>query len=386
MKLSRVIVLLVVLWSAAALVQADNASLASLFTNSAGNATALRPGLCRASIIFIACDGLARSDLSCYGQTNFQTPNLDRLAAQGMRFASYRAGGDDLPQAQAALMTGNPAAPASGDTLASRLQRTGYRTGLIGEWALGPEPWKQGFDDFAGFLNESEADNYYSDFIWRYAQNRVREGTNLVFHPRFVREQIYRNAGGRKAEFVPDFLVAMALAFVRVNVPDAANHYQPFFLLLNLPLPRSVTPGKDDYPVPTDAPFTDEPWPQAAKNRAALVTRLDSGIGRLLQQLQKSGLTNNVAIFFAGETAPKKFAEASLDFLRLKEEVRGGTSPDRLLVPMIAWWPGRVPGGRTAQTPCSAADFAPTVLEIAGAKPAPGLAGASLLPQLSGKP
>jgi uncharacterized sulfatase len=307
------------------------------------------------------------------------------LAAEGVRFAGYRAGGDNLAHAQAVLMTGDPAAAAvDGSTLPLRLRQAGYRTGLLGEWALGAEPWKQGFDDFAGFLNEQEADDFYSDFVWRYAQNGVREGTNYVLYPRFGREPIYRNAGGRKQKFVPDFLVDTLLSFVRVNAPDAANHYRPFFLLVDLPLPHSVTPGKDEYPVPTDAPFTSESWPQAAKNRAALVTRLDSGIGRLLEQLQKTGLTNDVAVFLAGATAPEKFAEAGLNFLQLKDEVRGGDSPDRLRVPMIVRWPAQVPAGRVIRTAWSAADFAPTALAIAGARPVPGLAGQSMLPALLG--
>src|SRR5580658_5944829 len=104
----------------------------------------------RASIIFIQCHGLGYGDLSCYGQTNFQTPNLDRLAAEGTRFSNYRVTSDDYPQAQAALMEGNTGAFSAGQgTLAGRLQGVGYRTGLIGEWTLGAQPWMQGFDEFA---------------------------------------------------------------------------------------------------------------------------------------------------------------------------------------------------------------------------------------------
>lgn len=384
MRLNRFFVLLAALaFTASALAQ--NESLASIFTNAANaHRTAV---LRRPSIIFIACHGLALGDLSCYGQTNFQTPNLDRLAAEGTRFTDYRAGGDDLPTAQAALMAGNTAPFSPGQTtFAARLQQAGYYTGLIGEWTLGSEPWNQGFDNFAGFLSEQDADNYYSDFVWRYAPKSLYNETNHTLFAWKGPEEIYENTGNRKGKFIPDLLMFAMNNFVRDHVPDFANHYRPFFLLVNLPLPHSVTPGKDDYPVPTDAPYSGENWPQAAKNRAALLTRLDDGVGRLLEQLGKLGLTNNVAIFLAGAVAPEKFADPGLDFLKLKNEVRGGSSPEHLRVPMIVRWPDHVPAGRVSRGPWSAADFAPTAMEMAYAKPVASFTGISILPALLGQP
>jgi arylsulfatase A-like enzyme len=380
MKLSNLFMLMAVLLSATAVVNAENESLTAIFTNSANQRTAIPR---RASVIFIACRGLALSDLSCYGQTNFQTPNLDRLAAEGARFTDYRAGGDDLPQAQAALMTGSSAPfTAAEETLASRLRASGYHTGLIGEWALGSEPWTQGIDEFAGFFNEQEADNFYSDFMWRYAPKSIFDPTNHTLRAWSGREQIQPNSGGQKRKFIPDMLLSAMDNFVRANAPGLGNRYQPFFLMVNLPLPHTVTPGRDDYPVPTDAPFTGENWPQAAKNRAALVARLDEGMARLFEQLQKVGLTNNLAIFFAGAVAPKPFADTNLDFLKLTGEVRGGAAPDRLRVPMIIRWPGHVPAGRVISTECSAADFAPTAAEIAFLKPVPSFTGVSMFSTL----
>jgi len=367
-------------------VHAQHDSLASIFTNAPGANGRHAAIPRRSSIILIACHGLALGDLSCYGQTNFQTPNLDRLAAEGTRFTDYRAASDELAPAQAALMTGSQAALVPGQaTLAARLQQRGYHTGLIGEWTLGSQPWTQGFDEFAGFLSEQEADNYYSDFIWRYAPKSVQDATNRTLKAWNKPEEIYENTGGRKGKFIPDLLLGAMARFVQANAPDFANHYQPFFLVVNLPAPHTVTPGKDDYPVPTDAPFGGENWPQAAKNRAALVTRLDAGVGRLLEQLKKSGLTNNTAIFLTGAVAPEKFADTNLNFFKVKGEVRGGHADDRRRVPMIAYWPGHVPGGHVSQAPWSAADFAPTAMEIAYAKPAAEYTGVSMLPVLLGQ-
>ena len=382
MKLNRVLVLFAALLSVATAVRAQNQSLASIFTNAQHVAIPPR----RASIIFIAFHGLGLGDLSSYGQTNFQTPNFDRLAAEGTRFTNYRVTSDDLAQAQAALMTGNNAPFSSGGpTIASRLQQAGYHTGLMGEWMLGSQPQNQGFNEFAGFLNDQDGKNYYPDFIWRFAPKSVINPTNGTVTDWNGPEEIYPNTGGKKGRFLPDVLMGAMINFVKNNQPDFANHFRPFFLLVNLPLPESVTPGKDDYPVPTDAPFTGENWPQAARNRAALLTRMDDDMGRLFEQLGKMGMTNSVAIFLAGGVAPEPFANTNMNFLKLPGEVRGGHSEDRLRVPMIVHWPGHVPAGRLSSAPWSAIDFAPTITQIAYAKPAANFTGISILPMLLNK-
>ena len=385
MILNRFLVSLAALLPLVSSVRAADESLASIFTNAVKNA---RPSALprRTSIVFIACDGLRSGDLSCYGQTNFQTPNIDRLAAEGTRFTDYRAGGDDLATAQAALMTGKNAPFVSGEvTVAARLQQSGYHTGLLGEWVLDAQPWTQGFDEFAGFLNEPEARNYFSTFVWRYIPHKFYDQASGTYRD-YGRETIYNNTGSALGEYLPDVLMTAMDNFIRVHPPIAANHYRPFFLLVNLPAPRSATEGKDDYPVPTDAPFGNEPWPQAAKNRAALLARLDENVGRLLEQLKTSGLTNNVAVFLTGAVAPERFADTNLDFLKVAGEVRGGTSEARLRVPMIVRWPGHVPAARVSAQPWSAADFAPTALEIGFVKPPADYTGISVLPALLGKP
>src|SRR5580658_1436870 len=132
----------------------------------------------RASIIFIQCDGLGYGDLSCYGQTNYQTPNLDQLAAEGIRFTNYF-GADSSAVTRASLMLGKDYSAASRNiplapeavTVAQVLKMAGYRTGFIGIWGLGDEnsltpPWKKGFDEFAGYLNDRDATDFFADYIW----------------------------------------------------------------------------------------------------------------------------------------------------------------------------------------------------------------------------
>jgi arylsulfatase A-like enzyme len=379
MKPNRLLLLLAALPAALA----AHADLASLFTNvppAARIAPARRP-----SIIVIQCHGLAPGDLSCYGQTNFQTPNLDQLAAAGIRFTHYT-GGADSAATIAQLLAGNNAVPADGAAnLAQRLQQNGYHTGLIGEWGLGGEPWKLGFDEFAGFLDDAAAQNYFPDALWRYAPNSVIDTNNRVT-AYIGKEMLYPNTGGKKGEYLPALFVNAMDNFVQINVPDLANHYRPFFLLVNFPAPRTATSGADDFPVPSDAPFSDEPWPQAAKNRAALITRLDGGIGRLFEQLHKVGMTNNVAVFFTSSSAPEKFADTNLDFLLPAGAFRNSKNPAPVPLPMIVKWPGNIPAGRVSAAPWNAVDFAPTALEIGYVKPAASFTGISILPVLLGAP
>jgi len=368
---------------------AHGESLASIFTNAQTQIIPPR----RASIIFIQCHGLGYGDLSCYGQTNFQSPNLDRLAAEGVRFTNYHPASPKIPAAQAALMTGNNSAfTPRAITVAERLRQAGYHTGLVGEWTLGPTPWTQGFDEFGGFVNDDEARNYFADDLWSYQPNysfnqktgQWEEWKNGDGPHNGGPEMVYQNTGGHKEKYMPEFLVNAMCNFVRINQPDAFNKYQPFFLLVNLPAPRPATPGADDFPVPTDAPFSDEPWPQAAKNRAALITRLDSGIGRLFEQLDKLGMTNNVVIFFSSSAAPEKFADRKMDFLKPNGSFAGATNtPPRL--PMIVRWPGEIPAGRVSRLNWTDADFLPTALAIAYAKPVKNLDGISILPVLHGE-
>jgi arylsulfatase A-like enzyme len=363
------------------LVQADDASLAAIFTNAPVQHAASR----RTSVIVITCEGLARGDLSCYGQTHFQTPNLDQLAAEGTRFTGYHATGDDSAAEMAALMTGNTTALSNGVmSLSERLHEAGYRTCAVGVWPLSAKPWNEGFDEFVGFFDEREADNYFSDFVWRYGAEISQTEANGTRSAQ--REEIYQNTGGHRDRFLPDTFMSAAINFTRIAAPDRANWFRPFFLYVNLPLPRSVSPGKDEYTVPTDAPYTDETWPQAAKNRAALIGRLDTDIGRLREELNKLKLTNNVAIFFSGLAAPQAFANTNLNFLELPGEVRGGHSEGRLSLPMIVHWPDHVPAGRVSPAPWTTPDLAPTILQLTESKPIPSVGGMSMLRILLNEP
>jgi len=380
-RLFRPLLALATLLSCGAGARAD---LAAIFTNAAPPVRRAMP--VRPSIIFIQCHDLGYGDLSCYGQTNYQTPNLDWLAAQGMRFTDYRVGPDGQFSVNATLLTGKQSAGLAADetTVAQRLLLAGYHTGLFGEWSLAGKPWEEGFEEFGGFLDDGEGRNYFSDYIWRHAPQTVWNTNNNTMETYIGKESIYDNLGGQHGKYLPDLMFMAAANYIQIHKPSRFNQFQPFFLLLNLSAPRTATVGRDDFPVPTDAPFTSEPWPQAAKDRAALITRIDSGVGRVLEKLDKLGMTNNVAIFFSSTGGPESFANTNL--MRLIQPNGDRNTPEaRLRVPMIVCWPGVVAEKRTNHFAWQAVDFAPTVLEIGRVKMPGNFEGASILSQLTGQ-
>ena len=380
------------LLAAMALVFLPDARAQFVFTN-----TTPAPRPRRPSIILIVADGLGYGDLSCYGQTKLQTPNLDRLAAGGIRFTSYYAGDAASSPSRAALMLGRDSGhlkqradvdvPLTADdiTVAQALKQSGYHTGLIGEWDLGGDgtsgaPWDKGFDEFAGYFDPNDATNYYADYIWHYAPRSLINQTNHQREDFIGREMLYPNTGGKHDQYIPDLYAKAMLNFVQNNQPDRYNRYRPFFLLVNYKIP-----GAGNGPVPTDAPFSGESWPQPEKNKAAMIARLDGYIGQLLEQLQQLGLTNNTVIFFTSDTGPQmnggvgpKFFQSAGPF----RGIRGDLYEGGLRVPMIAHWPGKIPAGQVSDFPCAAWDFLPTATEIALIKPPAGIDGISILPTL----
>jgi arylsulfatase A-like enzyme len=363
------------------------ADLAAIFTNAAAAGKPANPP--RTSIIFIQCHDLGYADLSCYGQTNYQTPNLDRLAAEGLRFTDYHARTEEKFSSTATLLAGkNTATLATNDqTLAHQLLNLGYHTGLIGEWAVDSQPWTCGFEEFAGFLDDREGLSYYPHSLWRYRPNTKSNPNHDRVEPQVIKEGLYDDQANTGTKYWPDLQFTVAANYIRIHKPEKFSHYRPFFLLLNLSAPRSATFGADDFPVPTDAPFTSEAWPQAAKNRAALITRIDAGVGRLLEQLGKFGLTNNVAVFFTSTGGPETFANTNLMKLIQPNGVGVSGQPgDRWRVPMIVHWPATVAAQRTSDAHWSAVDFAPTALQISEAKLPSALAGVSILPTLVSPP
>jgi arylsulfatase A-like enzyme len=354
-----------------ALALSAQADLSSIFTNANASKPVVRPRL--SSIIVIQCDSLGYLDLSCYGQKQFATPNLDRLAAGGMRFTNFDASGADGPAARAALLLGRDPGQVKTQltpedrSVAQLLKSDGYHTGLIGEWNFGGKgsgsaPWDKGFDEFAGYFDPAEAENYYADGMWRYAPRSLLNTNSHQFETYIGREPLSQNANGKKGAYIPDLYLKAALNFIRINHPTFANHYRPYFLWLNYTTPRpnlaEFQRTGNGLPVPTDAPYSDEAWPQAEKNKAAMIARLDGDIGQILDRLKAQGMSNNVAVFFSSATLAGK--TAGLDPAFFPSVV----STNDVRLPMIAWWPQHIPAGSVSGFHWSPANFLATAAQI----------------------
>lgn len=354
----------------------------------------------RPSIIFILADDLGWGDLGCYGQQRILTPNLDRLAAEGMRFTDFYAGSTVCAPSRAALMLGlhtghlNLRGNIPGGTLradeftfSQMLHTGGYRTGLIGKWGLSDvglpgAPQTKGFDEFVGYLNNQHAHDYYPPTLFRYEGASGFDGLT----------QLAKNQGGQHGDYAPDFCTKAALNFIRLNKPTAVNQRRPFFLALNYTTPHANNElGRltgNGMQVPDDAPYSTEPWPGPERNKAAMITRLDADVGRIVEQLRRDQLTDNTILFFTSDNGPHSEGGVKAQFHRSAGPFRGqkrDLTEGGLRVPMIVWWPGRVPSGVVSTQVWSFWDVFPTVAELARLTPPEKLDGISMVPTLFGQ-
>jgi arylsulfatase A-like enzyme len=363
----------------------------------------LPPAPRRPNIIFILADDLGYGDLGCYGQTRIKTPNLDQLAAAGIRFTDFYAGSTVCSPSRATFMLGKhtghtnirgnakPTTLLPGEvTVAQVLKDAGYRTCLIGKWGLAEAgspgvPQKMGFDEFVGYLSNTEAHDYYPDYLWRYAPPAPG------FDGFDGRKPLVENAGGAKRTYIPDLCTEAALNFVRINQPDQFNRYRSFFLCLNYTIPHTNNEegrrSGNGMQVPSDAPYSNEPWTPQEKNKAAMITRMDADIGRLLEQLQKLKLDTNTVIFFSSDNGPHaegvdpKFHQSAGPFRGIKRDLYEGG----IRVPMIVRWPAQIKRGQVSDFVWASWDFLPTAAAIAMTKPPSDLDGFSILPLLTGQ-
>lgn len=356
-------------------------------------------GPTRPNIVFILADGLGCGELGGHGQPRSLTPRLDRMAAEGMRFTQCYAGSCVSAPSRAALMTGlhpghgwirgdGEAALRPRDlTVVELLKNAGYKTGAIGFWGLGPSgtlgtPEQKGFDQFAGFLDARHAQNYFPEFIWR---SDAARGALTKF-------EFLANQGGQRGAYIQDIFSNAAVNFLRLNKPDKFNQFTPFFLYLAFTLPHASTDFADraatGAPRPSDAADATAAKAEAEKRRAALITRLDQDVGRVLDKLGELQIATNTVVFFSSDHGP---GHAGGDAAATVPEAGGLSGGGRSLrerdlrVPLLVRWPGHIAAGTTNDRVCALWDFLPTAAELARQPVPAGLDGLSLLPALRGK-
>ncbi|MCG3199109.1 MAG: arylsulfatase [Candidatus Omnitrophica bacterium] len=345
------------------------------------------PTNARPNILFILADDLGYGDLGCYGQKEIATPNLDRLASEGIRFTDCYAGSTVCAPSRCVLMTGlhtghchirgNQRIPLRPEdlTVAELLKSAGYRTGLIGKWGLGNAgttgvPTRKGFEEFFGYLDQGHAHNYYPEHLWH--------NDEIV--------EIEENLGMGRRVYSHDLFTQRALEFLHKEDP------RPFFLYLAFTLPHANNErGRfegNGMEVPDFGPYKDKDWPEPEKGRAGMIARLDRDIGKILEELDKRGLSQNTLVIFSSDNGPHKEGGSSAEFFKSSGPLRG-TKRDLyeggIRVPGIARWPGVCKPGETSDFPWGFWDFLPTAAELAGVMAPEGLDGRSILPVLRGE-
>ena len=353
------------------------------------------------NIIFILADDLGYGDLGCYGQEKIKTPNIDRLAAEGLRFTDHYAGSTVCAPSRCCLMTGyhtghayirgnsevrpmgQKPLPEGTVTVARLLKEAGYTTALTGKWGLGgPDsagiPNRQGFDHFFGYLCQRHAHNYYPEFLFRNQEKVALQG-NRVENPR-------PDGAGvaiEKGQYSHDLCMKEALKFVEQN---RAN---PFFLYLAVTIPHANNEaGSEGMEVPSDEPYSVRDWPRQQKNHAAMITRLDSDIGKLMEQLKKLGIDRDTLVFFTSDNGPHREGGADPEFFDSNGPLRGikrDLYEGGIRVPMIARWPGKIKAGSVTSHVSAFWDFLPTAAEAVGIAVPADIDGISYLPTLLGK-
>ncbi|HSW02254.1 MAG TPA: sulfatase-like hydrolase/transferase [Sedimentisphaerales bacterium] len=353
------------------------------------------------NIVFVLADDLGYGELGCYGQKLIQTPSIDQMAAEGMRFTDHYAGSTVCAPSRCCLMTGlhtghayvrgnkeiQPMGqlplPAETETLPRMLQRAGYTTALIGKWGFGGPgssgtPNNQGFDSFLGYLCQRHAHNHYPEFLFRNDErvplsNKVEGG-----------RADGAGVASEKREYAYDLMEAEALEFLN------ANKDGPFFLCLAVTLPHANNEaGRNGMEVPDFGEYAGTDWPQTEKGRAAMISRLDRGVGRILRRIRSLGIDENTLVFFTSDNGPHREGGSDPNFFASNAPFRGikrDLYEGGIRVPLIARWPGRIEAGAVTGHISAFWDFLPTLGVLAGGEVLSNTDGLCMAPTLLGVP
>jgi arylsulfatase A-like enzyme len=357
------------------------------------------------NLIWIMADDLGYGDLGCYGQKVIETPNLDRMAREGLRFTQFYSGATVCAPSRSVLMTGmhhghtrvrgnagqkNPSAQAlraNDVTVAKMLRGAGYRTALIGKWGLGDLgdaetglPRKQGFDEFFGYLNQHHAHNHFPAHLWR---NEEKVALPNVVVP------VGEAGGGYATEakvFADDLFAEEAIQFVN------ENRARPFFLYWSMVIPHANNERtkalKNGAHVPDFGPYADKDWPDPDRGQAAMISRLDSYVGRMMAALRETGLADNTLVIFTSDNGPHN--ESNHDLTRFKPAgpftgIKRSLTDGGIRVPCIAWWPGTIQPNVESDHVAYFGDWMATAAELANAKVPDGCDSISFVPTLVGQ-
>lgn len=359
------------------------------------------------NVIFILADDLGYSDLSCYGQSKFSTPNIDRLASEGMLFTQHYAGSSICAPSRSTLLTGlhTGHTPIRGNkevypvgqyplsdsvfTVSKLFKQEGYKTGVFGKWGMGyldteGDPNAQGFDEFFGYYCQRVAHSYYPEYLWHNSDKVVLNG----------------NSKGQHGTYSPYLIQQKALEFVEENKDS------PFFLYYASTLPHAemLVPedrliqyrgrydpekkfvGADSKKGPTKiGAYSSQPEGHAAF--AAMIEVLDTQVGEILNKLDELGISKNTIVIFTSDNGPHLEGGADPDYFDSNGHLKGykrDMYEGGIRVPMLVRWPGIIEPNTKSDHVSAFWDFLPTVRELLDYKPSIESDGISYLPTLLG--
>jgi len=358
------------------------------------------------NIILILMDDLGYGDLSCYGQKTLSTPNIDKMASEGIIFTDHYAGSTVCAPSRAVLMTGfhtgnvnvrvNLPPQLLGDdehTVASVLKSAGYITGAIGKWGVGHppppnDPHKKGFDYFYGYIDMFHAHNFYPEFIYRNAERIPLEGNRLYTengkNP-WAHLPDGTGVAKEKSQNVHHLLEKEVLQFIEKNKDSKFFLYLPF----NIPHANNEAGNYlgDGMEVDDYGPFADKPWPNPEKGFARMIQYMDETVGRINDKLRELGIEKNTLVIFTNDNGPHQEGNHLVDFFNSNGELRGmkrDLYEGGIRVPFIAKWPAKITPGTKSDHPSAFWDYLVTFCDIVNVAPPVKTDGISFLPALTG--
>ncbi len=342
----------------------------------------------RPNIILIVADDLGYGELGCYGQQKIKTPAIDQMAREGMRFTQFYAGASLCASSRNVLLTGEHTGrcrirdngPPNIQTLrpedvtiAEVLRDTGYATAVIGKWAIGgdlPEtggrPEDQGFDYFYGYLNTVHAHNHYPSYLWKNKEKVLLGNVVQDVPPGYA--GFVGGMATKKVAYSQDRFVEESLQWIE------QQQESPFFLLLTPTIPHANPEARkltgNGTEVPDLGAYENLDWTDQNKGQAAMISRLDTGVGEILAKLNQLQLDENTVVFFTSDNGPHSEAGHDPDFFDAAGGLRGrkfGLFEGGLRVPLIARWTGTISANAVTDHVAYFGDFFATFCQLAGA-------------------
>ena len=355
------------------------------------------------NIIYILTDDAGYGDFGCYREGALPTPNIDRMAREGMRFTQHYAGCTVCAPSRCVLLTGlhtghcrvrgnSPGVLTDTDvTVAQYMKKLGYTTGCIGKWGVGAppplnDPQLRGFDYFYGYISMWHAHNFYPEFLIR---NGEKSPLRNIVADRW-KSGDGRGVAVKKVDYAPELLSQDVLTFLE------KHREQPFFLYYALNIPHANNEGgrfneseEKGMEVPDFGPYADKDWPGPEKGFAAIMRNIDSDVGRILSKLKELEIDDNTIVMFSSDNGPHQEGGHKMEFFNSNGDLRGmkrDLYEGGIRVPLIVRWPGHITPNTTSDLLTGFQDILPTCVELAGAKSPDAIDGLSLSPTFTGKP